>query len=248
MIFLTLIIFTTSYASNVLTYKEIANRNKKTSEKSNTSSTKGKSYKKELELANKKLESYRYITKMQLKKPIIFKDVLVYESEFIGAKSLLAIRATNSPQLATFSSIEAKDITPENRILCNVMVKHKRVCGTCSRIIIDGVGHSINATLNNKDGSPCVVGEVSDDGETYLTGIAVSELAQGALSLSQSSIPTQFGNIVAPTSKNKIAQGLINVGEEASNLFKEEYQTRESIVTIAPHTPVVIQFNKEFSL
>lgn len=241
-------------ASDILTFEEIKSLNrpkqkiKPRVKRKLVKKSKRKDLSKELELAKKKLKAYQYIASMQLKEPIIFNDVLVAESDYIGASSVLAVRASNSPQIAIFSSIKSDHLDPSSRIICNVMVKHRRVCGVCERIIIGGRGYDISATLNNKDGSACSVGKVSDDGEKYLTGVALSEMAKGALSIGQSAIPTPFGNILEATAKNQIKQGLINVGDEASEIFKEEYQTKEPIVTMAPNTPVVIQFTKAFSL
>jgi hypothetical protein len=248
MILILLLFINTVNASDVLSFREIAKLQAKKINLYSKPVKKKKSLKSELKEMKKKLESYRYMARMQLKTPLILSENIISEATMIGAVTTQAIMASNTPKTTILSNIQGVDLPLDTKILCLVHAKYKRICGTCNRIIISGIGYDINAELQNKDGSSCVIGKLSDDKEKYLTGILISEMAQGALALSQSSIPTISGNLIESTAKNKIAAGLINTGSEATDLLKEEYQTSEPIVTLAPNTQVIVQFIKGFSL
>lgn len=204
--------------------------------------------KKQLKEAQKLLDAHRYVAKMQLKRPLILKETLIKEAQMIGAKTLQAIMASNTKSSVILSNLKGIDIPNDSKLVCDVYAKYKRICGSCNRIIINGEGHNIEATLNNRDGSNCVIGKLSDDREKYLTGVAFSQMAQGALAISQSSIPSIGGSIIENTARNKISQGIINTADEATELMKEEYQTSESIVTLPPNSEVIVLFKKGFSL
>ena len=209
---------------------------------------KTKKLKKELEQAKKKLDSYRYITKLQLSGPFIMKDSLINEADIIGARNELAIYATTTPRRVILTELMGSDIPKDAKIVCQVYTKYKRICGKCERLIINGKGHPIKAELYNRDGSACAIGEVSDDGEDYLIGVGISELAQGALSVAQSSTPTAYGNGIQNNTKNQLSEGLQNIGSEASDLFKEGYKSREPVVTLKKGSQVAVLFNEEVIL
>lgn len=232
----------------VLTFDEIKSSKFKKVKKKKIRKTRHKNYKKELDLANKKLEAYRYVTKMQLRSPIVMSSLLINEADQLGATTIQKIMATNSPSQVILSKLIGVSLPKNSKVVCQVIAKFKRICGECTRIIVDGKGHDIMATLYNKDGSQCVIGKVSDDKEKYLSGILISEMAQGALALSQSSIPTVGGNLISNTGSNKVSQGLINTGGELTSIMKEEYKTTEPIVTLDKGSRVIVQFKKEFSL
>ena len=185
---------------------------------------------------------------MQRKEPIILSSILITEAQMIGASTIQAIVATSSQKMTVLSNLEGVDLPEGTKIICQVYVKYKRICGECKRIVIEGVGHNIEATLNNKDGSSCAIGNLSDGKEKYLTGIMLAEGAQAALSLSQTSIPTIGGNLLENTLKNKIGQVGINTGSAAADLMRQEYKTTEPIVTLQANSRVIIQFRKGFSL
>jgi hypothetical protein len=231
-------------ASDILTFDEIKYMQSGTKK----SPLKNKSLKQELKETKKKLEAYRYVSKLQVHRPLILSEQLIPEAGLIGATTTQAIMASNTPSSIVLSNLKGVGLPQDSKILCQVFAKYKRICGKCQRIIINNIGYDIEADLQNKDGSHCVIGELSDDKEKYLTGIGISEMAQGALALSQSSIPTVGGNLLQNTPRNKIAQGLTNTGSAASELLKEEYQTSEPIVTLPPNINVVLQFKQGFSL
>lgn len=232
--------------ANELTYKEI--RNQMNPKKRSFKKKKTVDYKSELEETKKKLESYRYIEKLRTNRPFILKESVIEEAKLIGAKTLMSIRASNLPSKVILSNLEGVNLPVESKIICSVIAKTKRICGACDRIIINGIGYDIQARLHNIDGSHCAIGELSDDGELYLTGIALSELSKGALSVSQSSIPTVGGNLVQENVKNKLIQGGINVGDEATDIFREKMRTTEPIVFLKRGKRVSIFFEKGLSL
>lgn len=252
-----LIISTDAFGAKTLTFDEIKliqsaiTKEKVVTSKKTKKVNKGKSKKaiqKELNETKEKLESYRYMAKMQLKKPFIMSEVFIGEGEYLGAKTSLTIMATNTASVITLDSIVGVDLPEGVKVLCQVIAKYKRVCGVCTRLIIDGRGIDILADLKNKDGSNCALGDMTDGKEKYLTGIMATELAQGALAISQSSIPTSQGNIIRNSADNKIKQGLINTAQTTVDLLKEEYKTHEPIVMIKRGEKVVLQFRKAVRL
>ena len=195
-----------------------------------------------------KLDAYRFIAKNQHSRPQFGENVIIEETQSIGATIPKATRATSTVSKIVLTDLKGVELPEGSKISCNVISKYKRVCGVCDRIIVEGKGYDIKATLNNRDGSNCVIGKLSDGKEKYLTGIFVSEMAQGALSISQSSRATIAGNIIENTASNKIREGLINSGDEVTDLMKEQFKTEEAIVSLPPFTDVVVQFDKGFSL
>lgn len=216
--------------------------------KKNNKAQINKDLKKQLDEANKLLESYRYVTHNQIKEPIIYSEQTVNEADIIGGENLLTIRATNYPTKTVISNLKGTNLPSDSKIVCDVYSKYKRACGHCSRLIVDGVGYDIDASLNNRDGSSCVIGELSDDGETYLAGVFISEMAKGAAAISQSSIPTIGGNVIEASAKNKILQGLINTSDESTDYLREQLKTKEPIVLVKQRTNITIYFNKGVSL
>ena len=261
MIALLSLILSFSHAQ-ILTFEQISKELSKTPNPSNHSQKKSETKKEgivdkvlgsralraELKETKKKLESYQYMAKLQMSGPVILKDKVINEADLIGAQNIVTIYATATPSKVILSNFKGADIPSDSKIVCRVFTKYKRVCGSCERLIINGEGHDISAELYNRDGSPCAVGELSDDGEEYLIGVGISELARGALAVSQSTNPTLLGNIVENTTKNQLNVGLQNVGSEATELFKEEYKTREPIVRLKRNSDVAIFFNKGLSL
>lgn len=203
---------------------------------------------KELEKLQKELQFRRELDKELLKQPLILSSVIIGEGEFLKATASLGAMATNSQSNLILSNIVGADLPKGSKISCQVIAKYKKVCGTCDRLIIDGVGFDIQADLLNRDGTQCAIGKIADDKELFLTGIAISEIAQGALTVSQSSIPTVGGNIIEASAKNKIAQGLINTGSTATDLLREEFTTREPIVILPQNTNVLVQFKRRVEL
>jgi len=235
-------------ANETLTFAEIKRIQLKSKSLIKSNPTKKSDLVKELSTVNKKLEAYREYARIRRKRPIMMKASLIAEADYIGAETTLAIMATSTIKTTVLSNLKGVDLPDDAKIICKVYAKYKRICGECTRIIINGVGHDIEAELNNKDGSSCVIGEISDDKEKYMTGILISEMAQGALAISQSSTPTIIGNIVQNTARNKINQGLQNTGRVATDLMKDEFKTSEAIITLAPNSPVVLLFKKGFEL
>lgn len=203
---------------------------------------------KELEKLQKELEFRRELDKELLKQPLILSSIIIGEGEFLKATASLGAMATNTQSNLILTDIVGTDLPKGSKISCQIIAKYKRVCGTCDRLIIDGEGFDIQADLLNRDGTQCAIGKIADDKELFLTGIAISEIAQGALAVSQSSIPTVGGNIVEASAKNKIAQGLINTGSAASDLMREEFTTREPIVILPQNSSVLIQFKRRVEL
>jgi hypothetical protein len=234
--------------SKTLTFKEIKKEQGQKQRKLKSKRNIKKVSKSEFERTKKLLEAYRYRASLQQNNPIILTKNIINEADFIGARTTQAILATNTKGMTVLSHLEGADLPEGTKILCDVYTKYKRICGDCTRIIINGKGHDIQASLHNKDGSNCVIGQVSDDKEKYLTGIFLSEMAKGAIALSRSSIPTIGGNLIRNNARNKIGQGLINTAGEVTELMKEEYQTSEPIVTYPANSKVIVQFRKGFSL
>ena len=203
---------------------------------------------KELESLRKEIAFRKELDKQLLKKPIILSSVIIGEGEYLKATASLGAMATNSQSNLILSDIVGADLPEGSKISCQIVAKYKRVCGVCDRLIIDGQGHDIKADLLNRDGTQCAIGNIADDKELSLTGIAVSELAQGALAISQSSIPTVGGNLIQNTARNKITQGLINTGNEATELMKDEFRTREPIVILPQSSTVLVQFKRRVEL
>ena len=209
----------------------------------------GKEYRKdikvlrdELKETRKKLDSYRYVTGLQMSKPFIMKEEIVGPAEIIGATTQLSIRATPQPSTVLLTDLKGSDLPADAKIECEVVGKYKRICGQCSRLILDGKSHQIRAELRNRDGSNCAIGELSDDGETYMVGVAFSELAQGALAISQTSIPTVGGNLIENSASNKLRQGAINLAGEGTEIFKERMRTQEPIVFLERGSQVAVYF------
>jgi len=247
-----LFVFSDEY---VLTFDEITTSMsgpKRTSDKGikkkKSRSNNNSALKKELKEANELLESYRYMAKNQLRDPIIMMENVVEEADIIGGSNSLTIRATSVPTPTVVTNLKGTDLPSDAKIVCNIYTKYKRVCGRCNRLIINGEGHDIDASLYNRDGSNCAIGELSDDGESYLVGIGITEMVKGAAALSQSSIPTVGGNIIEASAKNKILQGLINTSDEATDLMKDQFETKEPIVLIKRNSNLAIYFNKGVKL
>lgn len=220
---------------------------KRTKRHSNRKSLNGKAQK-ELENLRKEIAFRKELDKQLLKKPIILSSLVIGEGEYLKATASLGAMATNSQSNLILSDIVGADLPKGSKISCQIVAKYKRVCGICDRLIIDGEGHDIKADLLNRDGTQCAIGNIADDKELFLTGIAVSELAQGALAISQTSIPTVGGNLIQNTARNKITQGLINTGNEATELMKDEFRTREPIVILPQNSTVLVQFKRRVEL
>lgn len=203
---------------------------------------------KELESLRKEITFRKELDKQLLKKPVILSSVVIGEGEYLKATASLGAMATNSQSNLILNNIVGADLPKGSKISCQIVAKYKRVCGVCDRLIIDGQGHDIKADLLNRDGTQCAIGNIADDKELFLTGIAVSELAQGALAISQTSIPTVGGNLIQNTARNKITQGLINTGNEATELMKDEFRTREPIVILPQNSTVLVQFKRRVEL
>lgn len=199
---------------------------------------------KELERVNKTLESYRFVSMMQGRDPIILEDPVVAEGDFIGGQTMLTIRATNQTSVALISNFQGSSLPKGSKIECEVFAKYKRACGFCSKLIVNGVGQDIEADLMNRDGSSCVIGKLSNHKEQYLTGIFAAEMAKGAIALSQTTAQIPGGEILQRSARNKLLEGLGNSSSAASDLMKEEYQTKEPIVTVERGTGVVLYFRK----
>lgn len=245
-IFILMLISFNSFSSEILSFKEI--NDIKAPKKVRKAKPKNLKDKQKIQELERKLEAYRYVNKMQLRDPIVMNEVLVEEASLVAGKTTQAIYATNTQSRVIISNIKGSMIPANSKIICEVYAKYKRICGSCNRAIINGTGYDIDATLNNKDGSNCAVGEISDDKEKYMTGIFLSEMAQGALAISQSSLPTITGNAIENSARNKISQGLINTGNEATDILKEEYKTAEPIVSLPQFSNVIIQFNSELKI
>lgn len=249
-----LVLSTQLHASNTLTFKEISemgNEKKVISQSVNTKKSatrRGKSYKKELDEANKKLEAYRHYTRIRYKTPLILEEFAIGEGDYVGAISDKAIFATSIPSTVTFSNIQGANLPKSAKVMCEVYTKFKRICGNCTRLIINGKGQDIKAELNNRDGSSCIIGKVIDAEEKYMTGILISEMAKGALAVSQTSLPTLGGNVVENTTRNKLAQGLLNTADKATDIMSEKFKTQEPLVTFPRGQNVIIQFKEGVNL
>lgn len=219
----------------------------RTKRRSNRKSLNGKDQK-ELESLRQEIAFRKELDKQLLKKPVILSSIVIGEGEHLKATASLGAMATNSQSNLILSNIEGIDLPKGSKISCQIVAKYKRVCGVCDRLIIEGEGHDIKADLLNRDGTQCAIGNIADDKELFLTGIAISELAQGALAISQTSIPTIGGNLVQDTARNKITQGLINTGSEATELMKDEFRTREPIVILPQNSTVLVQFKRRVEL
>jgi hypothetical protein len=133
---------------------------------------------------------------------------------------------------------------PENRkVLCTGGTKHKRVIARCDRLLTLSGTTEINASLLETDGSLGLRGDVYTGKEEFIAGIIVSEMAKGALTVSQSRLNTSLGSTVAPTSKNMILEGLINTSNEVTDLMKEEMKTREPKIFVRAPKRVIVFFN-----
>lgn len=237
------------FSQEVLTFDEIELSNKpknkvhKVKKKKNINQD--KNLKKELAQTKKLLDSYRYISKMQLKNPIFLNYLEINEGEFVRASSLFSIFATKTPSKATFNNIEGANLPSNSKIICTVATKYKRICGKCNRLIIDGQGYDIDADIRNPH---CITGELISKKDEHLKGMLISELSKGALAISQDSRPTLSGNVLKSNPKNMLTQGLINTANEATSLLKDEYQNAETIVKLKRKSKVIIHFNKRVSI
>ena len=203
---------------------------------------------KELRETKKRLDAYRYITKLRRNGPFIMKSLVIEEASMIGAQTQGAIRATGQVSRVILSNLKGVDLPADSKISCEVRAKYKRICGSCTRLIIDGKGQDIDATLHNKDGSNCAVGELYDQDEKYLVGALISAGAKGALAVSQSSIPTVGGNLIENSVSNKYKQAAIGVADEATDMFRERANTEEATVFLERNQRVVVFFNKGVEL
>ena len=235
-------------AEEILTFEEIKEASKKNSSSFIGDFSEKRRLKKKLNETEKMLESYRYIEAQRIETPLIIDSNLIEEASYIGASTSLRILSTSERRAVVLSKLVGSSLPKDSKIVCEVFTKFRRICGECRRVIINGQGYDIDASLYNKDGSSCVIGKISDEKEKYLVGMTISEMASGALTLSQSTLPTPSGNIIQNTAGNQIKQGLINVGGEATEMFKEEYRTSEPIVTLPKDSRVLIYFKKEFKL
>ena len=217
-------------------------------EKTPKDNSNNKRLKKELEEANKKLDAYRYVNQLRSNKPFIMKELIVGDGDIIGGQTLLATRATATTSQLVVSNLVGTNLPKDAKIECTVITKYKRVCGPCTRLIIDGKATEIQAVLRNKDGSECAIGEISDDGQLYAAGTLLAEFSRGVLAVSQTALPTLGGNLVEASTKNKIKQGLINVGGEVSDQLSENLKTQEPVVFINKNERVTVYFVKGVEL
>lgn len=244
-----------SLPAGTLTFKEIkilqekeGGKKTRNKDKNTHNMRSGQALKKELDATSKKLEAYRYIDSLRANTPIIDDGFFIGEGQLIGAKIEIGVLATNVAKMISVVSFRGVDLPKGSKIRCSVYAKYKRVCGKCNRLVINGVGQTIDADLLNRDGTQCVIGELIDGKDRYISGILLSEAASGAISLAQSSVPTVGGNLVKVSAKNALIQAGLNTGEAVTDLMKKEYESSESLVLLKSGSDVIISFNTGVNL
>jgi len=200
--------------------------------------------KKHNELLVKKLNAYKIMALTRIDSMSVWESgPKLRRGDMIPGELMLSVLSTNmgSPIIV---DVTHTSLPGGGKILCTGTTKHKRVMAYCDTLITPYDEIEINATLLDADGSHGMMGKISTGKEKYLAGIAMSEMAQGALTIMQDRTKTINGSFTNPSAKNAILQGLANTGNSATDIMKESMTTEEPKVFIQRGKRVIVFFNK----
>lgn len=197
-------------------------------------------YVKQLEAENKNL---KLLAKFKLNRPdFIDASFDIKTGDMFSASTDLSVLSTNLSSPMPIS-LEESDTFPNGaRVICSGKTYLKRIVATCEKIVTDEFELPINAILLDSDGTNGIRGQYYTGKEEYITGIIASEFSKGALSMSLNRIDTPNGVDITNDPRNVVLGGLINTGNEVTNLMKDEMQNKEPKVFVERGRKTILYF------
>jgi hypothetical protein len=226
------------------TVKDEVKTKQSETKKNATKRKRGKSqYVKTLESQNK---LYKSIAMMRLSTPYVWEEsTIIKATEVIRGRLKFSILSTNLASPMDIS-IPPCETFPDGAVIkCEGATSFRRVAGLCNHIVTPNYEVPIKAKILDLDGSFGLRGDKIYTGEEeFVAGIIASEMAQGAIAVSQYKQLSDLGLQAASIGKAQIAQGLINSADELTDILKEKMQSKIPKVFVEGGRDVLVYFDR----
>jgi hypothetical protein len=159
---------------------------------------------------------------------------------------LNSVVSTNleSPLLVT---VLRSDIIPlGTKFSCEGVTKNHRVISACNLMITPTGEYSVSTILLNTDGTAGLQGEIYDSREKYMAASIATSLAQGIIAGTQDRVSSFLGEMKPNNTKNRTLEGVLEAGNNVTNLLNDEIKKDEVIVSVNAGTRVLIYFKQRF--
>lgn len=165
----------------------------------------------------------------------------------IKARLLNSIVSTNLESPVLIEIVEENNhFDVGTKFSCSGSTKHKRVQTVCNRVITEKGEANVQVMALNMDGSAGLRGKYYEGKEAYVAGMLAANMATGILSASQERLNTSIGQVIVPTTKNKILEGLIQTAQTGNEILKDELKTNEPVVVVEAGKQVIVYFQSRF--
>ncbi len=159
---------------------------------------------------------------------------------------LNSVVSTNLESPLLVAVTDSSKVPAGTKFSCSGVTKHNRVITACNLMITDHGEFEVSTILLNTDGSAGLRGEVYDSREAYMAASVATGLAKGVIVGAQDRIATNLGEVTPNSIKNMTLQGILEAGNEASEILKNEARDKENIVSVNAGTKVLIYFKRRF--
>lgn len=183
----------------------------------------------------------------------MFRPLVIDGTKYVPTGTAIQGRLLNSIVSTNLESPVLIEVTENNKFFeigtkfsCFGSTKHKRVQTSCNRVITEKGEGEVQVVALNMDGSSGLRGKYYEGKEAYVAGMLAANMATGILSASQERLNTSIGQVIVPTTKNKILEGLIQTAQTGNDLLKDELKTNEPVVVVEAGKEVVIYFQSRF--
>lgn len=181
------------------------------------------------------------------------RPLVIDGTRYIPTGTTLRGRLLNSIVSTNLESPLLVEITENNNFVevgtkfsCFGSTKHKRVHTVCNRLITESGEADVRAMALNIDGSAGLRGQYFEGKEAYVAGMLAANMATGILSASQERLNTSIGQMIVPSTKNKLLEGLIQTAQTGNEILKDELKTNEPVVVIEAGKDILIYFQSRF--
>ena len=207
------------------------------------SAPKRNNYLRFLEAENKSLKK---IANMRLSRPDIWEDNALFRTgDMISGKTFLSILSTNLDSPIVIIPSSNPNIPDGSKVLCKGRTKHKRVMVSCNKLVTPQYTVDIDAVLLESDGTFGLSGQYYSGKEEFIAGVLATEFTKGVLSTQQDRLDTVIGTVTKNNTRNQLLNGLITSSSAATDMMREEMQSKEPKVFISRNKKVILFFNSE---
>ncbi|OUS00318.1 hypothetical protein A9Q84_00260 [Halobacteriovorax marinus] len=201
---------------------------------------------KEIERLRKENAKLQLLAQFRFNTPdFLDDDIDIKTGDMFAGKLIFNVLSTNLASPLNIQLEESETFPNGGRIICQGTTYLKRVVSKCTSIVTSEFEIEIDASVLSSDGSSGLRGEYYTGKEQYITAILASEAAKGMLAMSLGRMNTSIGSQIENSPINTITGGLINTGNEVTNLMKEEMQSTEPKVFIRKDKRVIVYFNNK---